>query len=56
MYSLPTLRPPSLPPPLPPDIECFPHCVHDEGMVWSAFRASDDQQKYSYNIPDNMWV
>ena len=25
-------------------------------MVWSAFRASDDQQKYSYNIPDNMWV
>lgn len=26
------------------------------GMVWSAFRASDDQQKYSYNIPDNMYL
>jgi meiotically up-regulated gene 157 (Mug157) protein len=26
------------------------------GMVWSAFRASDDPQKYSYNIPDNMYL
>jgi meiotically up-regulated gene 157 (Mug157) protein len=26
------------------------------GMVWSAFRASDDQQKYSYNIPDNVYL
>jgi meiotically up-regulated gene 157 (Mug157) protein len=26
------------------------------GMVWSAFRASDDQQKYSFNIPDNMYL
>jgi meiotically up-regulated gene 157 (Mug157) protein len=26
------------------------------GMVWSAFRASDDQQKYSYNVPDNMYL
>jgi hypothetical protein len=25
-------------------------------MVWSAFRASDDQQKYSYHIPDNMYL
>lgn len=25
-------------------------------MVWSAFRASDDPQKYSYNIPDNMYL
>lgn len=26
------------------------------GMVWSAFRPSDDPQKYSYNIPDNMYL
>lgn len=26
------------------------------GMVWSAFRASDDPQKYGYNIPDNMYL
>ncbi|WIA43728.1 hypothetical protein OEZ86_010154 [Tetradesmus obliquus] len=26
------------------------------GMVWSAFRASDDPQKYSYNVPDNMYL
>eukprot|EP00882_Tetradesmus_deserticola_P016895 GHRQ01018074.1.p1 GENE.GHRQ01018074.1~~GHRQ01018074.1.p1 ORF type:complete len:298 (+),score=78.76 GHRQ01018074.1:881-1774(+) len=26
------------------------------GMVWSAFRASDDPQTYSYNIPDNMYL
>lgn len=26
------------------------------GMVWSAFRASDDPQKFSYNIPDNMYL
>eukprot|EP00775_Hariotina_reticulata_P013068 gene13068-13195_t len=26
------------------------------GMVWSAFRASDDPQKYSYNLPDNMYL
>jgi meiotically up-regulated gene 157 (Mug157) protein len=25
-------------------------------MVWSAFRASDDQHKYSYNIPGNMYL
>jgi hypothetical protein len=25
-------------------------------MVWSAFRASDDQQKYSYHIPDNIYL
>jgi uncharacterized protein len=26
------------------------------GMVWSAFRPSDDRQKYSYNLPDNMYL
>jgi meiotically up-regulated gene 157 (Mug157) protein len=26
------------------------------GMVWSAFRPSDDPQKYSYNVPDNMYL
>ena len=26
------------------------------GMVWSAFRPSDDPQKYSYNLPDNMYL
>ncbi len=26
------------------------------GMVWSAFRPSDDPQKYSYNVPDNMYA
>jgi meiotically up-regulated gene 157 (Mug157) protein len=25
-------------------------------MVWSAFRASDDPQRYGYHIPDNMYV
>jgi meiotically up-regulated gene 157 (Mug157) protein len=26
------------------------------GMIWSAFRPSDDPQKYSYNLPDNMYL
>ncbi|KAF8070963.1 mug157-like protein [Scenedesmus sp. PABB004] len=26
------------------------------GMVWSAFRPSDDPQQYSYNVPDNMYL
>jgi uncharacterized protein len=26
------------------------------GMVWSAFRPSDDMQKYSYNVPDNIYL
>ena len=26
------------------------------GMVWSAFRPSDDPQKYSYNLADNMYL
>ena len=26
------------------------------GMVWSAFRPSDDPQRYSYNVPDNMYL
>ena len=25
-------------------------------MVWSAFRASDDPQRFGYHIPDNMYV
>lgn len=25
-------------------------------MVWSAFRASDDPQKYCFNVPDNMYL
>ena len=25
-------------------------------MVWSSFRASDDMQKFSFHIPDNMYV
>jgi meiotically up-regulated gene 157 (Mug157) protein len=34
----------------------FGHAHMLAGMVWSAFRASDDQQKYSYHIPDNMYL
>lgn len=28
----------------------------DIGLIWSAFRASDDAQAYNYNIPENMFA
>lgn len=33
------------------------HAVQDDvGLVWSAYRPSDDPQAYNYNIPENMFA
>ena len=33
------------------------HPVADEiGLIWSAYRPSDDRQAYNYNIPENMFA
>jgi meiotically up-regulated gene 157 (Mug157) protein len=30
--------------------------VPDDGLIWSAFRASDDPTRYGYNIPEEMFA
>lgn len=32
------------------------HPAAEIGLIWSAYRASDDRQAYNYNIPENMFA
>jgi meiotically up-regulated gene 157 (Mug157) protein len=32
------------------------HPIADIGLIWSAYRPSDDPQVYNYNIPENMFA